>query len=390
MPDDGGRALRFDAPRTLHSETRPLPPPARRGGVLRWLPQGRRQRWRWALFSLLPVALLAVGLFWALSGGTVTTDNAYIRTDKVGISTDVSGIVTEVAVSENQTVAAGQVLFRLDDQPLRLALTRAEAQVGIVHNELEALKASWRDMQAQIAQAENDTAYYDRELARHQTLASRQVVAAATLDLALRNQQNAQHRLASLREQLAAITANLSGNPDLPVEQHPRYRDAVAQRDEARRQLDHAVVRAPFAGIVTSVPSLAPGKYLTASTTAFYLVAADHAWIDANPKETQLTDVRPGQPVTIAVDAYPGVTWHGTVDSISPAAAQEFALLPAQNASGNWVKVVQRIPLRVRIDTSDASRPTLRTGMSVEIEIDTAAHGRTLQSSAPPAGRPQG
>ncbi|HEY4860253.1 MAG TPA: efflux RND transporter periplasmic adaptor subunit, partial [Xanthobacteraceae bacterium] len=164
---------------------------------------------------------------------------------------------------------------------------------------------------------------------------------------------------------------------DIPVEQHPRYRDAVAQRNEAARQLDHTVVKAPFAGIVTNVPSLAPGKYLQASMTAFYLVATDYVWVDSNPKETELTNVRPGQPVTVTVDTYPDVEWHGAVDSISPAAAQEFSLLPAQNTSGNWVKVVQRIPMRVRLDTSNKNLPPLRAGMSVEVNVDTG-HQRGL------------
>ncbi len=156
--------------------------------------------------------------------------------------------------------------------------------------------------------------------------------------------------------------AKLGGNADLPTDQQPQYLQAKAQVDEAQRQLDHTVVKAPFGGIVTNVPSIAPGKYLAASTTAFFLVDTDHVWIDSNPKETELTYVRPGQPVTITVDTYPGVEWHGTVESISPAAAQQFAMLPAQNTSGNWVKVVQRIPMRVRVDTSDQKMPPLRAG----------------------------
>jgi membrane fusion protein (multidrug efflux system) len=206
---------------------------------------------------------------------------------------------------------------------------------------------------------------------------SRSVVSQSSFDTARRNLQNAQQKLASLNQQLAAIAANLNGDPSIPIEQHPRYLDAVAQRDEAARQLAHSVVRAPFAGIVTNVPAIAPGKYLQTSTTAFYLVAADHVWVDSNPKETELTYVRPGQLVTVSVDTYPGAEWHGTVESISPAAAQEFALLPAQNTSGNWVKVVQRIPMRVRVDTSDTNLPPLRAGMSVGVDVDTE-HARGL------------
>jgi membrane fusion protein, multidrug efflux system len=339
-------------------------------------PQSPRRRWlRWALFALLPLALIASG-YWYVSGGRVmSTDDAYVEADKVGISTDISGIVKEIDVKNNQQVKDGQVLFRLDDLPFRLALERADAQVGIVGNDLNALKANYQDMLAQIKQAQNDIEYYDREFRRQQDLVAKNVASQQTFDTARRNLQNAQQKLASLNQQLAAIAANLNGDPNIPIEQHPRYRNAVAQRDEAARQLDHTVVKAPFAGIVTNVPAIAPGKYLQASMTAFYLVATDYVWVDSNPKETELTNVRAGQPVTVTVDTYPDLEWHGTVESISPAAAQEFSLLPAQNTSGNWVKVVQRIPMRVRIDTSDKSRPPLRAGMSVEVNVDTG-HAR--------------
>jgi membrane fusion protein, multidrug efflux system len=341
-------------------------------------PRSPRRRWmRRALFALLPLVLIA-GAYWYVTGGQVmSTDDAYVEADKVGISTDVSGIVKEIDVSNNQEVTAGQALFRMDDLPFRLALERAEAQVGNVRNDLNALKASYGDMEAQIKQAQNDIEYYDREFHRQQDLAAKNVASQQTFDLARHNLQNAQQKLASLTQQLAAIAANLNGDPSIPVEQHPRYRDAVAQRDEAARQLDHTVVKAPFAGIVTNVPAIAPGKYLQASMTAFYLVATDHLWVDSNPKETELTYVRPGQSVTVTVDTYPDVEWHGTIESISPAAAQEFSLLPAQNTSGNWVKVVQRIPLRVRVDTSDRNLPPLRAGMSVEVDVDTG-HTRGL------------
>jgi membrane fusion protein (multidrug efflux system) len=341
-------------------------------------PRSPHRRWlRWALFALLPLALIA-GTYGYVSGGQVmSTDDAYVEADKVGISTDVSAIVKEIDVSNNQEVTAGQALFRMDDLPFRLALERAEAQVGIVRNDLTALKANYADMAAQIQQAQYDVDYYDREFHRQQDLATKNVASQQTFDTARHNLQTAQQKLASLNQQLAAIAANLNGDPGIPVEQHPRYRDAVAQRDEAARQLDHTVVTAPFAGIVTNVPAIAPGKYLQASMTAFYLVATDHLWVDSNPKETELTYVRPGQPVTVTVDAYPDAEWHGTIESISPAAAQEFSLLPAQNTSGNWVKVVQRIPMRVRVDTSDKNLPPLRAGMSVEVDVDTG-HTRGL------------
>ena len=329
------------------------------------------------MFALLPLALI-IGAYWYITGGQVVSmDDAYVEADKVGVSTDVPGIVAEVGVTENQHVEAGQILYRLDDLQLRFALARAEAQIGTVRDALNALKANYRDMQSQIQQAQNDIEYYDTEFRRQQDLLASHVASQSTFDTARRSLLNAQQKLVSLTHQLGAIAANLDDDPTGAVEEKPRYLDAVAQRDEAARQLAHTVVKAPFAGIVTNTPAIAPGKYIQASVTAFYLVAADHVWVVANPKETELTYVRTGQPALVTVDTYPDLQWNGSVESISPAAAQEFSLLPAQNTSGNWVKVVQRVPLRVRIDTNDKSLPPLRPGMSVEVDVDTE-HSRGL------------
>jgi membrane fusion protein, multidrug efflux system len=332
---------------------------------------------RRVLMGLLPIVLLMGGYWYVTGGETVSMDDAYVESEKVGVSTDVAGIVSEIDVSENQRVEAGQILYHVDDLPFRLAQARADAQIGVVRDALNALKANYRDMQAQIDQAHNDVDYYDTEFRRQQGLLSAHVASQATFDAARRNLQNAQQKVASLVQQLSAIAANLDDDPTGPVEKNPRYLDAVAQRDEAARQLAHTFVKAPFAGAVTNVSSIAPGKYLQASMTAFYLVATDHVWVVANPKETELTYVRPGQPAMVTVDTYPDMQWKGFVESVNPAAAQEFSLLPAQNTSGNWVKVVQRIPMRVRVDTSDKSLPPLRAGMSVEADVDTG-HTRGL------------
>jgi len=336
----------------------------------------RRERLRPWLFALLPVALLIGAVWYVMGGSVVSTENAYIRADMLGVSTDVSGIVKDIDVVDNQKVEAGDVLFTLDDKPFRLALDQAQAQVGITRDDLNALKASYRDMQAQIAQAQVDIDFYEKQFDRQKTLAGNNYASRSALDEAQRNLDGARRKKSSLEQQLAGIAANLSGDPDAPVEQHPRYKAAVAARDEAARQLAHTIVRAPFSGIVTNVSSLQIGQYLAASTAAFSIVSDQDVWVEANPKETQLSYVHPGQSVTVTVDTYPGVEWQGTVDSLSPASASSFSLLPAQNTSGNWVKVVQRIPLRVRIRTSP-DKPILRSGMSAEIEIDTG-HARGI------------
>jgi membrane fusion protein, multidrug efflux system len=331
-----------------------------------------RRLWlRRGLFALLPLALL-IGGYWYVSGGRImSTDNAYVNAETVGISTDIAGIVTEVDVSENQHVAAGQILYRLDPLQFQIALDNAKANLAQTALTIESMKEDYKrmlsDAAAMQAQVDLDQTNYTRAA----MLLNNNTVPQSNYDQAKATLDTDKSKLESLRQQAAVQLAKLGGNPDIPVTLHPQYSQAGAQVGEAQRQFDHTVVKAPFDGIVTSVPSIAPGKYLAASTTAFFLVDTDYVWIDSNPKETELTYVRPGQPVTVTVDTYPDVEWHGTVESISPAAAQQFALLPAQNTSGNWVKVVQRIPMRVRVDTSDKKLPPLRAGMSAEVNVDT-------------------
>src|SRR6267378_2183059 len=322
------------------------------------------------MFALLPVVLVIGGYFYVTGGAVMSTDNAYVQADMVGLSTDVSGIVTEVLVHDNQKLAKGDVLFKLDDLQFRLALDRAEAQIGNTRNDLVALQASYRNMQAQVEQAQKDVDFNMVNFQRQEQLIANNFTPKATFDAARNTLQGSQQKLASLNQQLAGIAANLNGDPNAPIENHPKYKDAVAARDEAARQLAHTVVRAPFAGIVTNVPSLQPGQYLAAAAVAFNIVSTDHVWVQASPKETELTYVKPGQQATVEVDTYPGQQWTGTVDSISPASASSFSLLPAENTSGNWVKVVQRIPMRVSV-ASAPGKPQLRVGMSVELSVAT-------------------
>jgi membrane fusion protein (multidrug efflux system) len=341
----------------------------------RW-PSGR-QRLRWILFALLPIALI-VGGYWYVTGGKImSTDDAYVNAEKVGVSADVAGIVQEVNVADNQHVAAGQVLYRLDPRQFQIALDNANANLKQTALTIDAMKQDYQHMLSDAAAEESQVALDQTNYDRDAALLRSGTVSQAAFDQARYTLQTDKGKLESLRQQAQTQLARLGGDADIPTTQHPQYRQALANVEEAQRELEHSVVKAPFSGIVTNVPSIAPGKYLAASTTAFYLVDTDHVWVDANPKETELTYVRPGQPATVTVDTYPNAVWHGTVESISPAAAQEFSLLPAQNTSGNWVKVVQRVPLRVRVDTSDPSLPPLRAGISVEVDVDTA-HARGL------------
>ena len=337
----------------------------------------RRDRVRWILFALLPLVLI-IGAVWYVTGGKVmSTDDAYVNAEKVGVSTDVSGIVQKVDVKDNQHVDAGAVLYRLDPRQFQIALDNAKSNLAQIGLSIDAMKQDYQrmlsDVAAQQAQVDLDQLNYDRNAMLLKTA----TISQAVFDQAHYSLDNDKSKLAALRQQTQVQLAKLGGNPDIDTAQHPQYLQAKAQVDEAQRQLDHTVITAPFAGIVTNVPSIAPGKYLAASTTAFFLVDTDHVWVDATPKETEVTYVRAGQKATVTVDTYPDYEWHGVVESVSPAAAQEFSLLPAQNTSGNWVKVVQRVPMRVRLDTSDKNLPPLRAGMSVEVDVDTG-HARGL------------
>jgi membrane fusion protein (multidrug efflux system) len=371
---------RDEAPETPRSPIAPAVPPGKRSrertaaaDKLRQL--RRRQRTRWALFALLPLVLIVAGYWYVTGGQVMSTDDAYVNAEKVGISTDVSGIVQDVDVTNNQYVTAGQILYRLDPRQFQIAVDSAKANLAQVALTLDAMKQDYKrmlsDVAAQQAQVDLDQTNYNRaEMLLHNGAGTQ-----ATYDQAKYALQTDTSKLQSLQEQAQVQLARLGGNADTPTTELPQYLQAKAQLDEAQRQLNDTVVKAPFSGIVTDVPATAPGRYLAASTTAFYLVDTDHVWVDAQPKETELTHVRAGQAATVTVDTYPNAVWQATVQSISPAAAQEFALLPAQNTSGNWVKVVQRVPMRIRLDTSDKTLPPLRAGMSVVVNVDTG-HAR--------------
>jgi membrane fusion protein (multidrug efflux system) len=330
----------------------------------------RRSLSRPVLFALLPVALVVGGYYYVNGGQIMSTDNAYIQADMVGLTTDVSGIVDRINVHENEAVKKGQVLFSLRQDSFKIALDGAEAQLGAVRNQILNLKASYQQSLAEITQAEADIPYYQSEFDRQQNLVNSAAATRAAFDQAKHNLDAGHQKVAVAKAEAAATLAQLGGNADQPVEKNPLYLEAKAKVDDAQRELDHSVVKAPFDGIATNVNSLQPGSYLQASSQAFALVSTSNLWIAASPKETELTYVKPGQTVSIYVDTYPGAEWKGKVESISPASGSSFSLLPAQNTTGNWVKVVQRIPMRVSIEDT-AGKPPLRVGMSTVVDVDT-------------------
>jgi membrane fusion protein, multidrug efflux system len=329
------------------------------------------------LLALGPIVVLAGGLFAYTAGGRyVSTDNAYVHAGKLTVATDVSGIVADVAVKESQKVEKGQVLFTLDQEPFRIALAGAEANLGTVRNQLVTLQATYRQKQAQVAQARTDAAFYETSFQRQQDLLKRGVAAQATYDQAKHDLDAARERVVMATNDAAATLAQLGGDADAPIERNPSYLAAQAQVDKARRDLNRTTVTAPIPGIVTNVDALQVGEYLPAAQAAFSLVSAADVWIEANPKESDLTYLKEGAPAVVTIDAYPGREWRATVTSLAPATGTEFSVLPAQNATGNWVKVVQRVPIRLSVQMP-ADSPPLRTGMSATVEIDTG-HQRHL------------
>ena len=333
----------------------------------------RRITWRRVLLLIGPVVLVVVGgVYYLMSGRYVSTDDAYIKSRMLSVTETVPGQVVAVPVSDNQIVKKGDVLVQIDPAPYQLRLASAEAELASTIQNSDQLRAQVRARQQDLVMANADTDYAQREAGRQAPLVASGAVSRTLNDKAQHDLVTAQARTAGLKQQIQADLAQLGGNIDTPNDKLPAYLSALAARDTAAYNLDHATIRAAADGRVGAV-TVRTGEYVQAGQNLFPQVMTSDTWIEANVRETDLTHVREGQPATFTVDAYPGHVFKAHLQSFSPATGSELSVLPAENATGNWVKIVQREPLQL-IPELEAGDPPLRAGLSVNIDIDTGAY----------------
>jgi membrane fusion protein (multidrug efflux system) len=339
-----------------------------------------RVRLRVVLLAVIPLIALVVGsYFYLMSGRYISTDNAYVGAQKVLITPDISGKIAKVTVTEGQRVNAGDPLIEIDAEPFRIAATQAEARLASVRTDFANLKTNYASMTRRLGLARETVDLKQRDLDRKNTLLTNRTGSQADVDNSQNALVTAKTLLEQLEQQQEGIRNQLLGDPDLPMEKYPPYAQAAAALEQAKRDLNHTVLRAPIAGMATQVASIQMGRYVTAGTPVFSLIDDTRPWVDANPKETDITHLRIGQPVDISVDTFPGRKFHGLVAAVSPGTGAQFAILPPQNASGNWVKVVQRVPVRIEFAQTEDVRD-LRAGMSVTVDIDTGRQNTVLSA----------
>jgi len=328
-----------------------------------------RRLTRWLLLFGVPFVVVVSGLYMYAHGGRFEeTENAYVKADIIAVSAEVTGRVIEVAVRDNEPVGQGALLFRLDRTPFEIEQARARAQMEVVRTEVQALRAEYRETLLEATEARERIDFLTRQLERQERLKEKGMSRLEAYDEARHNLEMGRARLATVEERINRVRANLAGDPQLPAERHPRYVEAKTAYDAAAVDLARTEVRAPAAGVVSNM-KLQSGEHVEKGAPIFSLIKRGEVWIEANFKETQLTYMREGQPASVIADAYPENEWPAVVAAIAPATGAEFAVLPPQNATGNWVKVVQRIPVRIRVD-QPPGQPQLRAGMTVTVAVD--------------------
>jgi membrane fusion protein (multidrug efflux system) len=319
----------------------------------------------------LPIVAAAFGAaIYLAEEPYVSTDNAFVRAAKVTVNARVAGQAVEIAVEDNQRVRQGQILFRIDPEPYQIAVDQADAHLGSARLQIEALKATYRQQQAELQSARDSAAFDEREYDRKKALVASDFTPRAVYERAETNLKVSRQHIASIEQQIANTVVALNGDPDIEIDRHPTVRAAKALLDRARLDLSYATVTAPDDGIVTKVDDLQVGGFVNAGAPVFSLLSSRRIWIEANFRETGLTHMRPGQEATINVDAYPDRTFRAHIVSMSPGTGSDFAVLPPENATGNWVKVVQRLPVRLELDEADPAQP-LFSGISVTARVDT-------------------
>jgi membrane fusion protein (multidrug efflux system) len=336
-----------------------------------------RARARLLLLVVVPALALVAGLWIYLAGGRyISTDNAYVGAQKVLVTPDISGKIAAVMVKEGQHVAAGDTLFEIDPIPFRLALMQAQGKLEGVRTDFNNLRSNLKSLNELVDLSRQNVELKRKDVQRKAELVAKSSGAQADLDNSKSATVTAELEAQFAIQQQTSTLNSLLGNPDLPIEQYPPYVQAKAALDQAQRDLDHTVLKAAINGTATQVDNIQLGRFVTAGMPVSSIIDDAAPWVDANPKETDVTDLRLGQKVTVNVDAFPDRTFRGTVTSISPGTGAQFAILPPQNAIGNWVKVVQRLPLRISFDPGQNVK-LLRAGMSATAEIDTG-HSRSL------------
>jgi membrane fusion protein (multidrug efflux system) len=330
-----------------------------------------RKRLRMILLVALPLIAAAIGGYIYLSSGRyITTDNAYVGAQKVLITPDISGKVSRVVVREGQHVKAGDELFEIDREPFRIAVDQAQAKVVSVRADFTNLKSDYQ-VYSQLADVAKENAELKKsDVERKKALAASRAGSQVDAETALSAQLTAQLQAQLAVQRKDQAFNQLLGDPNLPIEKFPAYQQVKAALEQAQRDLDHTTLRAPIDGMATQVDNIQLGRFVTAGTPVFSVIDDSAPWVDANPKETDITNLKIGQPATVFVDTFPDQVFSGRVESVSPGTGAQFAILPPQNASGNWVKVVQRVPLRVKLDRNPMN-VRLRAGMSAYVEIDT-------------------